>query len=258
MAEEKNKEEKKAKKEKKTKKIKVKIPLTPTQIAFIMAFICLVSFLYKFTIGIMSLSMVLMIAAVPTLFVFICKFLYAKNMHQTDEQKRKSYFMMMIATASFSLIFILFSTLKVGGIDITHENTLKGWIGLVFIFFIIAMFVLSVINLKGALQKDDLVVIGIKEISFVAALADGVMIYGFLYRVLLKYLEEYLDRILFISQINRFLPLGIAILMAVVPLLMLRRYLRYKKQMKENQKIENDSKEIKEKTLNNDTKIEQV
>jgi len=258
MAEEEIKEQKKAKKEKKTKKIKVKIPLTPTQIAFIMAFICLVSFLYKFTIGIMSLSMVLMIAAVPTLFVFICKFLYAKNMHQTDEQKRKSYFMMMIATASFSLIFILFSTLKVGGIDITHENTLKGWIGLVFIFFIIAMFVLSVINLKGALQKDDLVVIGIKEISFVAALADGVMIYGFLYRVLLKYLEEYLDRILFISQINRFLPLGIAILMAVVPLLMLRRYLRYKKQMKENQKIENDSKEIKEDTINNDTKIEQV
>jgi uncharacterized protein YacL len=199
-----------------------------------------------------------MIAAVPTLFVFICKFLYAKNMHQTDEQKRKSYFMMMIATASFSLLFILFSTLKVGGIDITHENTLKGWIGLVFIFFIIAMFVLSIINLKGALQKDDLVVIGIKEISFVAALADGVMIYGFLYRVLLKYLEEYLDRILFISYINRFLPLGIAIIMAIVPFLMLRRYLRYKKQMKENQKIENDSKEIKEETLNNDTKIEQV
>ena len=258
MAEKEIKEQKKAKKEKKVKKVKVKIPLTPTQIAFIMAFICLVSFLYKFTIGIMSLSMVLMIAAVPTLFVFICKFLYAKNMHQTDEQKRKSYFMMMIATASFSLIFILFSTLKVGGIDITHENTLKGWIGLVFIFFIIAMFVLSIINLKGALQKDDLVVIGIKEISFVAALADGVMIYGFLYRVLLKYLEEYLDRILFISYINRFLPLGIAILMAVVPLLMLRRYLRYKKQMKENQKIENDSKEIKEETLNNDTKAEQV
>ena len=258
MAEKEIKEQKKAKKEKKVKKVKVKIPLTPTQIAFIMAFICLVSFLYKFTIGIMSLSMVLMIAAIPTLFVFICKFLYAKNMHQTDEQKRKSYFMMMIATASFSLIFILFSTLKVGGIDITHENTLKGWIGLVFIFFIIAMFVLSIINLKGALQKDDLVVIGIKEISFVAALADGVMIYGFLYRVLLKYLEEYLDRILFISYINRFLPLGIAILMAVVPLLMLRRYLRYKKQMKENQKIENDSKEIKEKTINNDTKIEQV
>ena len=179
-------------------------------------------------------------------------------MHQTDEQKRKSYFMMMIATASFSLIFILFSTLKVGGIDITHENTLKGWIGLVFIFFIIAMFVLSIINLKGALQKDDLVVIGIKEISFVAALADGVMIYGFLYRVLLKYLEEYLDRILFISQINRFLPLGIAILMTIVPILMLRRYLRYKKQMKENQKIENDSKEITDKTLNNDTKAEQV
>ena len=235
MAEEEVKKEKKAKKEKKekkAKKIKVKIPLSPKQIAFIMAFICLVSFLYKFTIGITSLSTVLVIAAVPTLFLFICKFLYAKNMHQTDEQKRKSYFIMMIATASLSTMFILFSTLKVGGINIEHENKLSGWIGTVFILFIIAMFVLSVINLKGALKKDDLVVIGIKEISFVAALADGVMIYGFLYRVLLKYLEEYLDRILFISSINKYLPLGIALLMTIVPLLMLRRYIRFRKQMK--------------------------
>ena len=50
-----------AKKEKKEKKKKIKIPLTAKQIAIIMAIICLVSFLYKFTIGIMSLSMVLMI-----------------------------------------------------------------------------------------------------------------------------------------------------------------------------------------------------
>ena len=69
----------------------------------------------------------------------------------------------------------------------------------------------------------------------------------------------------FKDDVNAFLKsgafwiaLGIAILMAVVPLLMLRRYLRYKKQMKENQKIENNSKEIKEETLNNDTKAEQV
>ena len=258
MAEEEIKKEKKAKKEKKVKKIKVKIPLSAKQIAFIMAFICLVSFLYKFTIGIMSLSMVLMIAAIPTLFVFICKFLYAKNMNQTDEQKKKSYFIMMIATASFSTLFILFSTLKVGGIDITHENNLRGWIGLVFIFFIIAMFILSIINLKGALKKDDLVVIGIKEISFVAALADGVMIYGFLYRVLLKYLEEYLDRILFISYINRFLPLGIAIIMTIVPFLMLRRYLRFRKQMKSVQNNVNNSEEKEESPVNNDTKVEQV
>lgn len=81
----KDKKEKKAKK-KKEKKIKIKVPLTPKQIAIIMAFICLGSFLYKLTIGVMSLSMVLIIAAIPTLFVFICKFLYAKNMNQTDRQ----------------------------------------------------------------------------------------------------------------------------------------------------------------------------
>lgn len=218
--------EKKEKKPKKAKKIKIKNPLTPKQLAIAMAIICLISFLYKLTIGVMSLSMVLIIAAVPTLFVFICKALYAKNMNQTKTQKLKSYFIMMIATAAFSALFIMFSILKVGGIDITHENTFTGWIGLVFIFFIIAMFILSIINLKGALNKTDLVVIGIKEISFVAALADAVMINGFLYRVVLKYLEKFIP---FYSYLNRFFPLGVGIIMAIVPLLMLRRFIKYKK-----------------------------
>ena len=223
----KNKEKKEKKpKQKKEKKIKIKNPLTPQQLAIAMAIICLISFLYKLTIGVMSLSMVLIIAAVPTLFVFICKALYAKNMNQTKEQKLKSYFIMMIATAAFATLFIMFSILKVGGIDITHENTFTGWIGLVFIFFIIAMFVLSIINLKGALNKTDLVVIGIKEISFVSALADAVMINGFLYRVVLKYIEKFIP---FYSYLNRFFPLGVGIIMAIVPFLMLRRFIRYKK-----------------------------
>ena len=223
----KNKDKKEKKpKQKKEKKIKIKNPLTPKQLAIAMAIICLISFLYKLTIGVMSLSMVLIIAAVPTLFVFICKALYAKNMNQTKKEKLKSYFIMMIATAAFAALFIMFSILKVGGIDITHENTFTGWIGLVFIFFIIAMFVLSIINLKGALNKTDLVVIGIKEISFVAALADAVMINGFLYRVVLKYLEKFIP---FYSYLNRFFPLGVGIIMAIVPLLMLRRFIKYKK-----------------------------
>ena len=215
----------KEKKAKKEKKKKIKIPLTPKQIAIAMAIIALVSFLYKFTIGIMSLSMVLIVAAVPTLFVFICKFLYARHMDQTREKKKRSYFFMMIATVCFVVLFLMFSLLKVGGIDITHYNTFTGWIGIVFIFFVIAMFVLSIINLRGALQKDDLVVIGIKEISFVAALADAVMINGFLNRVFLRYIKDY---ILFYEQINKYFPLGVSILMCIVPIIMLKRFITYK------------------------------
>ena len=211
-----------AKKEKKEKK-KKKLPISAKQIAIIMAIICLGSFLYKFTIGIMSLSMVMIIAAVPTFFVFICKALYAKNMDQPRSKKKRTYFFMMIATVCFVILFILFSILKVGGIDITHENNFQGWIGILFICFIILLFVLSIINLKGALNKDDLVVIGIKEITFVSALADAVMINGFLYRVFLKYLP-----IPFYDYLNQFFPLGVAILMSVIPFIMLKRFITYK------------------------------
>ena len=204
---------------------KVKKVVTPKRLAIAMAIIALVSFLYKLTVGVMALSIVMIIAAVPTLFVFICKALYAKDMHQPRDKKKRTYFFMMIATVCFVVLFLMFSTFKAFGIDISHENTFTGWIGIIFIFFIMLMFVLSIINLRGALNKDDLVVIGIKEITFVSALADAVMINGFLYRVLIKYIADYIP---FYKYINSYFPLAVAVLMAIVPFIMLRRYLKYK------------------------------
>lgn len=222
------KEEKKAK-----KKLKIKNPLSPKQLAIAMAIIALVSFGYKFTVGMLAMSLVMIIAAIPTFFVFLCKFLYAKHMDEPREKKKRAYLLMLIFTASFALLFILFSTLKVGGIDISIENKFDGWIGIVFIFFIIAMFVLSIINLKGALNKSDLVVIGIKEISFVSALTDAVMINEFLYRVIVRHILDTIQTIDILHAVdlytflNNLFPLAVGVIMAVVPFVMLRRYLKY-------------------------------
>ena len=226
IAKEKKKEEKKAKKQRKLDLKKLKNTISPKRLAIIMAIIALVSFGYKMTIGIMAMSTVMIVAAIPTFFIFLCKALYAKNMDQTKAQKKKAYLLIIIFTASFALLFILFSTLKVGGIDISHQNTLTGWIGIVFILFIIVMFVLSIINLKGALNKSDLVVIGIKEITFVSALADAVMINEFIYRVILSYVLEYVPIPLY-EQLNNMFPLAVGVIMALVPMFMVKRYIEY-------------------------------
>ena len=223
---------------------KVKKVVTPKRLAIAMAIIALVSFLYKLTVGVMALSIVMIIAAVPTLFVFICKALYAKDMHQPRDKKKKTYFFMMIATVCFVVLFLMFSTFKAFGIDISHENTFTGWIGIVFIFFIMLMFALSIINLKGALNKDDLVVIGIKEITFVSALADAVMINGFLYRVLIKYIADYIP---FYKYINSYFPLAVAVLMAIVPFIMLRRWWKYDVNAIEEEQ-EEQPEQVEEKT----------
>ena len=120
-----------------------------------------------------------------------------------------------------------------GGIDISIKNKFDGWIGIVFIIFIIVMFVLSIINLKGALNKTDLVVIGIKEISFVSALTDAVMINEFLHRVIVRYILDTFDEIdiLHVIDVYRFLnnlfPLAVGVIMAVVPFIMLKRFIKY-------------------------------
>lgn len=218
------KKEKKEKKEKKPSKLKkIKKVITPRRIAIVSAIITFVSFGYKFSIGIMATSLVMIIAAFPTLFVFVCKALFARNMNQTRKQKKRAYIFMTAAAVSFSTLFIMFSVLKVGGIDITNKNRFEGWIGTIFIFFIILMFVLSIMNLSKALNKSDLLSIGIKEMSFIAALADAMMIQEFLYRVLLKYLH-----LPFMNYINKYFPLLVGVMMIIVSFIMLRRCLTYK------------------------------
>ena len=204
-------------------KKKIKKAITPKRIAIIAAIITLISFSYKFIIGVLASSLVMIIAAMPTLFLFICKAMYAKNMNQTREEKKKAYLAMTIAITCFVVIFILFSVLKVGGIDITATNRFEGWIGIVFIFFIIVMFVLSIINLKGALNKDDILAIGIKEIAFVSALTDAVMIQDFLNRVIFSYVN-----IPFMGVINRYFPLIVGVIMVIVPILMIKRFISYR------------------------------
>lgn len=203
---------------KKAKKEKKKKIITPKRVAIISAIIAFVSFAYKFTIGILATSLVMLIAAFPTLFVFICKAVFAKNLNQTYEQKKKSYLIMTIASFSFVLLFILFSVLKVGGIDITNQNRFEGWIGLIFIFFIIAMFVLSIINLRGALEKSDILTTGLREMSFISALTDAAMIQEFSYRVILKYLH-----LPFMGYINQYFPFGVSLIMLIVTIIMIVR-----------------------------------
>lgn len=196
--------------------------LTPKRIAIFGAIVSLASFSYKLTLAILATSLVLIIASLPTLLVFICKAFYVKNMHQSRANKKKGYLAMAIATSMFVIVFLLFSAFKIGGIDITNENRFEGWIAILFIAFIVVMFVLSIINLKGALDRTDIIVKGIREIIFVSALADAVMIVEFVVRILKAYTSlQYLD------LVSAYAPLAIGIAMAVVPIFMFVRFAKY-------------------------------
>ena len=211
-----------AKEKKKKKPSKIKKLITPKKIALLMAIISLVSFLYKIGLGVISNSMILIIASLSTAVVCACKFIFWKDMNADRKAKKRSYFIMMILAASFATLFLLFAVLKVGGIDTSSKNNFKGIIGYIFIAFVILMFVLSIINLKGALQKDDLMVIGIKEMIFVSALADAVIIQEFLYKVIPHYRD-----LPFMKIINSYFPLIIAVAMIMVPIYMFNRLRKY-------------------------------
>ena len=188
------------------------------------AIISLISFIYKCGLGIYSMSLVLIIASLSTLMVFICKVAFVKTVNKSRAAKKKSYLAMTIATLVYSLIFICFIVLKIFDIDISSQKTYEGWLGILLISFMVIMFVLSIIKLRGALEKTDLMVIGLKEITFISALTDLVIIESFAYGVYLTYYET--NEVL--TRVNDFFPLGVSITMLLGVLIMFIRYSRYK------------------------------
>lgn len=190
--------------------------------ALFSAIITFLSFLYKLGLGIYTKTLILIVASISTLLVFICKATFVKVFNGTKEQKKKAYLIMAIAAMSFSVLFILFVVLKVSGIDISKENKYEGWFGLIFIAFTILMFVLSVINLKGALKKTDILLIGLKEMIFISALTDAVIIETFINRIILSFYDLQI-----IYTLDNYFPLAIGVVMIVISAKMFVRYKNY-------------------------------
>ena len=187
------------------------------------AIITLASFAYKLVLSILTASNVLVVAATSTLLVFFCKLLFIKNVTMTREKKKKAYLFMAILILLYSLIFLLFTVLKAFGIDASNQKSYEGIIGSLLIGFMIIMFILSIINLKGALEKTDIMVIGLKEMVFVSALADLVIIEEYIYRSF--FIEKGIEPL---DLLTRYFPLAMAGLMLVVSIIMFIRFARYK------------------------------
>ncbi len=192
------------------------------RITFFTSIITLISFLYKAGLGLLTRSLVLIIASISTLMVFICKITFIKNVLTTREKKKKAYLTMAISIFVYALIFIAFVVLKVNGIDISNDKTYKGLLGSLLILFMLIMFILSCKRLRGALEKNDLMVIGLKEMTFVSALADLVIIEEFVSRIILEY-----KKIEMLVFINSYFSLAIGILMVIVGIIMSIRFSKY-------------------------------
>ena len=85
------------------------------------------------------------------------------------------------------------------------------------------MFLLSLLNLKKAYERTDLMVVGLKEMTFASALADLVIIEEFVYRLdIVK--KEYL----LLNTLHNFFPLAVGIAMTGIAISMLIRLLKYR------------------------------
>lgn len=191
---------------------------------FIFSFITLISFLYKLGLGVLTTSMVLIIASISTLMVFICKIIFVRNLFETRQKKKKAYLIMIISILIYATLFILFAVLKVAGIDTSNNKTYSGITGGLLIGFMVVMFTLSVIGLKGSLEKTDLMVIGLKEMTFISALTDLVIIWEFVYRIVGKYAT--IDMTI-LNYVNEYFGLAIGLLMLLVLVFMLVRFVKY-------------------------------
>ena len=195
--------------------------LSAKKITLISAIITLISFLYKLGLAYLTMSLVLLIASISTLMVFICKIIFVKSVTKTRDKKKKAYFLIMLSVLIYSSIFILFVVFKINGIDISNNNEYEGILGILFISFLILMVILSIIGLNKALNKTDIVVIGLKEMTFVSVMADLVIIEEFFSRLIPNYLD-----IIVLKYLHLYFPLLIGIIMIIVSISMLVRLIK--------------------------------
>ena len=125
---------------------------------------------------------------------------------------------MSIALLIYSFIFIAFVVLKINGIDASNNKEYSGTIGYVIIGVMILMFFLSLLSLKKAYEKTDLMVIGLKEMTFASALSDLVIIEEFVYR-----LDFMIKDFLLLNSIHSYFPLAVGVAMTSVSISMIFR-----------------------------------
>lgn len=187
------------------------------------ALISFLSFLYKGMLSYLTLSIVLLIASISTFLIFVVKLLFVKNINKSRSNKKKAYFFMSLALLVYSFIFIAFVVLKINGIDASNNKEYSGTTGYILIGIMILMFFLSLLNLKKAYERTDLMVVGLKEMTFASALADLVIIEEFVYR--LDFLKK--DYLL-LNTLHNFFPLAVGIAMTGIAISMLFRLLKYR------------------------------
>ena len=188
----------------------------------ISAIISLVTFLYKCIIGVITASNILIVASMSVLLVFLCKIIFIKDLYQSRATKKRAYFFMALLAAAYGVLFLLFDVFKIGGINTAKQNTFSGWVGYLFICFVILTFILSLINLTGALHREDIIFIGLKEMIFVSALADAVIIEEFLYKIIL-----FNQNIPYMYYVDLYFPLGVGVFMLLIPVFMFIRFAKY-------------------------------
>ena len=193
------------------------------RITKVSAIISFISFLYKAMLSYLTLSIVLLIASLSTFLIFVIKLLFVKNLNKSRSNKKKAYFIMSIALLIYSFIFIAFVVLKINGIDVSNNKEYSGTIGYLIIGVMILMFFLSLLNLKKAYEKTDLMVIGLKEMTFASALSDLVIIEEFVYR-----LDFMVKDFLLLNSIHSYFPLAVGVAMASVAISMIFRCIKYR------------------------------
>ena len=148
---------------------------------------------------------------------------YMKHFGSRKSQKAQTYLRLVKSIMRYILlILVVFVILQINGIDITKENKYEGWFALIFIAFILLMFILSIYKLVGALDKNDIIVIGLKEMTFISALTDVVIIQAFISRIILSYYDLEI-----VNLIDAYLPLAIGVIMTVVSIKMMARFAKY-------------------------------
>ncbi len=191
------------------------------RITFISAIITFVSFLYKGFLGFLSKSIIIAATSLSSLSVFFCKNIYVKKLTKSRKEKRHAYLLMGLILFIYGILFSFVIISKLKGLYVMEERVYKEWQAIILSLIIVLMIMLSLRGYMIASDRNDIMVLGLKEVGLATALSDLIVLEGLLDDFVIGYIKE-----CYLNKFHYFLSLIVSVLIIIISFVMIIRFFK--------------------------------
>lgn len=127
----------------------------------------------KFVIGVATFSIVFMYSCIYAFLIIACKFIFIQHLYSAEDKKYKAYNIMALLLFLGAFAFNMSMLIRISSVRV--EQRFHPLFAVIFSFYLIFSYVISVYGLLDAKRQNDLLFTGLKIVSYSSFFMDLVL-----------------------------------------------------------------------------------